>query len=263
MSILLAFFGFTLLSAGVVLTKAGSPWMKRNGRKESGFYRYLAIWLSGLLLYNLAMIPNGIASKTLPPHIVSAISGWGIIVIIILSYFFLKEKVFLSDLIYSIMIIAGIIILNVAEKPAEVEHLDKTAFYILLSIPFLILLPALIKNIGFKVKTVLFSIFAGCLGGFTLVIMNIVVKEHGYDIISYFSTPYPYLYMLAGFSAFIALQLAMRWGDMMVVGPLQNSFIIIYPVICSYFVSHSDLGVFQIAALVVIVYSCIAILKKH
>jgi multidrug transporter EmrE-like cation transporter len=262
-SILLALLGFTLLSTGNVLTKAGSPWMKWQGRKDGRFRRYLAIWLTGLVSYNLSLIPNGMASKTLPPHIISAISGWEIIVIITLSYFFLKENIFVSDLIYSTIIVSCIFALSIVEKPTPVEHVDKIAFYILLSIPFLFVMPVLLKNIGVKPKTVLFSIFAGCSGGFTLVIMNVVVKEYGYNIMSYFSTPYPYLFVFSATAAFIALQLAIRWGDMMLVGPIQNSFIIIYPVICSYFMFNSKLGIIQIATIVIIIYSCIAILRKH
>jgi len=262
-SILLALLGFTLLSTGNVLTKAGSLWIKWQGRRDGEFRRYLAIWLTGLVLCNLSLIPNGMASKILPPHIVSAISGWEIIVMIVLSHFLLKEKIFTSDLIYSIIIVSCIFALSIVGRPVPVEHIDKTAFYILLSIPFLLVIHVLFKGIGVKPKTILLSIFAGCLGGFSLVIMNVVVKEYGYNIGNYFSTPYPYLFAFSATAAFIAVQLAMRWGDMMLVGPLLNSFIIIYPVICSYFVFNSKLGIIQIIIIAAIIYSCIAILKKH
>jgi multidrug transporter EmrE-like cation transporter len=262
-SILLALFGFTLFSTGIVLTKAGSPWMKWQGQKDSNYRRYLAIWFAGFALYNLALIPNGMASQNLPPHIISAISGWGITVIVFLSHFFLKEKIHVSDYIYSMIIIASIFILNIAEKPTAVTQIDKPAFYLLFLIPFLLVIPAFLKQINVKMKSVLYSVYAGCASGFALVILNIVVKEYGYDLVNYFGTPYPYLFIFSGTAAFVALQLAIKYGDMMLVGPLQNSFAIIYPTISSYFVFSSKFNIIQIAAIIAIVYACIAILRKH
>lgn len=262
-SILLALLGFTIFSTGIVLTKAGSPWMKWQGQKDQKYRRYLAIWFAGFALYNLALIPNGIASKNLPPHIISAISGWGITVIVFLSYFLLKEKIHASDFIYSAIIIASIFILNMAEKPKPVETIDKTAFYILFLIPFLLVIPTFFKKINVKIKSALYSVYAGCASGFALVILNIVVKEYGYDILNYFATPYPYLFIFSGTAAFVALQLAIKYGDMMLVGPLQNSFAIIYPTISSFFIFSSNFNIIQIAAILAIVYACIAILRKH
>lgn len=261
--VLLAFLGFTIFSSGIVLTKAGSPWLKWQGKKTGIYRRYLTLWLIGFALYNLALIPNGMASRTIPPYIVSAISGWGIIVIIILSHFLLKEKIFISDFVYSAMIVAGIVTLNLAQKPVPSEQVDQAAFYIFLVLPFLLFIPAVFRKTSGKPRAVLFASFSGCISGFSLVIMNVVVKQSGFDILSYFNTPYPYLFVSSGTVAFIALQMAMRWGDMMLVGPLQNSLTIIYPVICSYFIFQSRLSAIQIGAIVVIVYSCISIMKKH
>lgn len=262
-SFFLAFFGFTVFSSGIVLMKAGSPCLKWPGKKDGRFLKYLAWWLAGLAFYNLAVIPNGMASRGLPPYIVSAISGWGLVVIIVLSHFLLKEKIFLSDLIYSIIIVSGIVTLNLAEKPGPVAPINQTAFFILLALPFPLLIPVLFKQIGSKPRAVLLAVISGCVGGFSLVIMNVVVKQLGFAILSYLHTPYPYLYLAVGLVAFLTLQLAMRWGDMMLVGPLQNSVAIIYPVICSYFIFQSALSAIQLAAIALIVFACFAIMKKH
>lgn len=262
-SILLSLAGFSIFSAGVVLTKAGGGWLKWHGKKDRSYLKSLLIWLAGVLLYNVAVIPNAIASKTLPPHIISAISGFGITVMVILSYFLLKEKLFATDFIFSFIMVAGIFTLSVIDRPAASATINQTAFYIMLVLPFLLLLPLLLKSPGNKPRAVLLSIFSGSTGGFSLVVMNVVIKSLGYNIFSYFDTPFPYLYLLSGLVSFVALQLAMRKGEMILVGPLQTSLMILYPVACSYFIFGSSLSLIQLAIIAVIIYACIAILRKH
>ena len=262
-SIILAFAGFTLFSAGIVLMKAGSPWLKWQGIKNGRFHKTLAIWAAGFALYNLALIPNIMASKALPAYLISAISGWGIVVIVLLSAWLLKEQIYAADYLYAALIVAGIFVLNISEKAAVIGQIDKPAFYGLFALPFLLLLPALFKNVAVKAKAVLFSVFSGCVVGFSFVILNVVTKEYGFDVLRYFGTPYPYLFISSGIISFFALQLAMRWGKMMLVGPLQNSLTIIYPAICSYLIFNVRLSIVQIASIIVIVFSCLAILKKH
>ncbi len=261
----LALLGFTLLSSGVVLTKAGAPFMqwKDRGPRDARFYRYLATWLVGFALYNVAIIPNGMASDALPPHVVSAISGWGIPVMVFLSSVLLKERLYRSDFLYSAGIVAGIAILNLAEAPADVLQIDKTALYVLLALPFLLLVPVPFRAVPHKAKAILLASAAGCIGGFALVLVNVAVKEFGFDPAGWFGSPYPYLFMSTGTVAFVSLQLAMRWGNMMLVGPINNSLIILYPALCSVLVYDASLGALQLLAIALIVASCVMILRKH
>ena len=262
-SILLSLMGFSIFSAGIVLTKAGGGWLKWQGKRDRFFLKSLLVWLTGVLLYNVAVIPNAIASKTLPPHIISAISGFGITVMVILSFFLLKEKLFASDFIFSFIMVAGIFALSILDRSSASVKFNQTAFYIMLVLPFLLFLPLMFKKLGNKPRAVILSIFSGCSGGFSLVIMNVVIKSLGYNIFSYFDTPYPYLYILSGLMSFVALQLAMRRGEMILVGPLQTSLMILYPAACSYFIFGSSLSLIQLAMIAVIIYACIAILRKH
>ncbi len=262
-SILLSLLGFTIFSTGIVLTKAGGAWTKWTGKKSSAFYKSIGIWILGFILYNSGAIPNAIASQSLPPHIISAISGWGITVIVLLSFLLLKEKLYVSDFIFSFTMIAGIFFLSLLDQTAKTSTIDQTAFYILLAIPIVLIIPGLIGKIGRKPQTIILSIVAGSAGGFGLVIMNVVVKSLGFDIFSYFDTPYPYLYLVCGVLQFVALQLAMRHGTMIEIGPLQNALMILYPVACSYFIFGANLGIIQLGMIAVIVFSCVMILRKH
>jgi multidrug transporter EmrE-like cation transporter len=262
-SVLLALFGFTVFSTGIVLTKAGGAWLKWPGKKTGGFYKALAIWLFGFIAYNAAAIPNAVASKALPPYIISAISGWGIIVIVVMSYLILKEKLFLSDYVNAALIVAAIVTLSLLDKAGVAHEINQTAFYVMLALPLLLLVPLVFQGLSGKWRAVLLAIFAGSAGGLALVIMNVVVKRLGYDLFSYFGTPYPYLYVLVGVAQFVSLQVAMRHGSMIVVGPLQNALMILYPLACAYFIFGSSLSVIQLLMIALIVFCSVSTLRKH
>jgi multidrug transporter EmrE-like cation transporter len=262
-SVLLALFGFTVFSTGIVLTKAGGAWLKWKGKKTGVYYKALAVWLLGFIAYNASAIPNAVASKALPPYIISAISGWGIVVIVIMSYLILKEKLFISDYVNATLMVAAIIALSLLDKAAAANAINQTAFYVMLALPLLLLVPLVFKSLTGKLRAILLAIFAGSTGGLALVIMNVVVKSLGYNLFSYFGTPYPYLYVLVGVAQFVTLQMAMRHGSMILVGPLQNALMILYPLACSYFIFGASLGVIQLLMIALIVFCSVAILRKH
>lgn len=263
-SVLMAFSGFTIQSAGLVMTKAGASWMKWPGKKDARFRRSLGIWLLGFLFYNSAFIFTGLASRTLPPHIVSAISGWGVPVMVILSHLLLNEAIYRSDFLYAGGIVAGIALLSLFERQAPGTAIDLRAFYILMLAPLPLLLPAALpRMVSIRTRTVFLAVFAGSLSGFTLVIMNVMVKTCGANLADCLRSPYPYLFVLVGTASFVALQMALRLGDMIVVGPLQNAFLIIYPAFCSWLVFGSRLGIVQIAGIAAILLFCLAILRQH
>jgi drug/metabolite transporter (DMT)-like permease len=262
-SILLAMLGYSVYSAGIVLTKSGGAWLKWPGRKNIAFARSLLIWLFGFILYNLSVIPTGIASGVLPPHIISAISGWGIPVIVLLSYLLLKEKLYRTDILFSLVMFAGIVVLSLFDQTPPAIRVNQTAFAVLLALPLLILPPLLFRKVGNKVQTILLATFAGCTGGMMIVIMNLVVKTLGFNIFAYLGSPWPYLYILCGILQFVSLQVALRKGEMILVGPLQNGLMILYPVASSYFVFGVRLHPVQLIMIAVIVFSGVSIMRKH
>jgi drug/metabolite transporter (DMT)-like permease len=71
------------------------------------------------------------------------------------------------------------------------------------------------------------------------------------------------LYLFFSLAAFVTLQVAYKLGQMMTVGPIQYSAVIIYPALCSFLVFGKHINLVQIAAILVIIYSVIAILRKH
>lgn len=264
-NVLLSMLGFSVFSAGIVLTKAGGAWLKWPGPKDRSYFKALGLWLLGFLLYNAAVVPNMIASRDLPPHIISAVSGWGIPAVVLLSAWLLKEKLFASDLVNALVMFAAIIIMSLSDRTGTAAAINQTAFYVLLFLPLALLLPLPFLRTGksARPRAILLAIFAGCAGGLALVTMNIVVKSLGYDIFSYLDSPWPYIYILVSIAQFAGMQLAMRLGSMIVVGPLQYALMIIYPAAASYFVFQANLGLIQLLMIGVIVVACLLIMRKH
>jgi multidrug transporter EmrE-like cation transporter len=94
--------------------------------------------------FTFLQLPTVAASKVLSPEAVSAISGLGIVIIILLSYFFLKEKLYVSDIVFAIIIVICIYIICSLEQSKPITYLNITTFYILTFSPFLLLIPAVL-----------------------------------------------------------------------------------------------------------------------
>jgi multidrug transporter EmrE-like cation transporter len=262
--VLLALFGITIYSAGVILQKRGSGWMVWKERINRRFALTFSVWLTGMLFsYAVSTFPIGIASKSLPPHIISAVTGWSIVVVVFLSSLFLREKLHVSDIIYSIVIVGCIVLMSSFRQASEDWHMDMRNLYLLLVLPFLLLIPVPLKLTGKKQKAILLSIFSGFLGGLTIVFMNILVKESGGSIENIVGSVHLYIYFAAGAASVAAKQAAYRLGDVILVTPLQTAFSMIYPLLCSYLLCDTSIAPAQILLLLFIVLACWGIQRKR
>ncbi|MCP5103511.1 MAG: hypothetical protein GY950_09040, partial [bacterium] len=118
LSIFMALIAYSAVSTGFVLMKMGIDWMGWKGKRDKVFYKKFFIWVTGFIIMNIYGVPSAIALKQLPPHIVAAFAGWGIVVLVFLSHFLLKETLFKTDFVFSFLIVAGIFLLNFFEKPS-------------------------------------------------------------------------------------------------------------------------------------------------
>lgn len=264
LSILLGLFGMTLYSTGVIMQKKGSVWMARDAKKDKKYAGMLGLWLLGIIVsYVISAFPTGAASKDLPSYIVSAMSGWSILVIVFFSCLFLKEKLYATDILYAIIIMGCIIVISVFSKSEEVLNFDFKQLYYLLFVPFIIIIPVFFKTVKNKYKTILLSIFSGILGGLVIVFMNILVKESGGSIDEIIRSSYIYIYFMAGIASKAAIQAAYRFGDVILITPLQTSLSIMYPILCSYFLLNSNITAVQAVSILLIVICCWGILKRR
>lgn len=264
LSILLGLFGMTLYSTGVIMQKKGSVWMAWNERKNNKFVKMLGLWLFGIILsYVISAFPTGAASKDLPSYVISAMTGWSILIIVFFSCLFLKEKLYSSDIFYAFIIIGCIIVMSIFSNTAETLDFNFRQLYYLLFVPFIIIVPVFFKTVKNKHKTILLSIFSGISGGLVIVFMNILVKESGGSISEIISSPYIYIYFMAGIASKAAIQAAYRFGDVILITPLQTSLSIMYPIMCSYFLLNSHISAVQAVSIVLIVICCWGILKRR
>jgi multidrug transporter EmrE-like cation transporter len=263
LSVPLAVLAYTLLSTGLVLQKKGIGWIGTKGEKDGHFYRDLFTWISGFGLMNLYIVPNAAALRFLAPHIVAAMAGWGVIVLVALSSRLLKERIYRSDAVYTALIVAAIILLNLLER-TETEAAIRTSFMAAAAaFPLLIGAAAALRVFRPGIRSILFAWASGLSTGMIIVTMKGLVAAYGFEIPAYFSSPYLYLYLIFSLVAFITLQASYRLGDMMAVGPVQYTAAIFYPVLCSVAIFGNRLHLLQWASLLWLAAAVIGILSRR
>jgi len=266
-NIILALIGILLHSIGILLQKKGANGLKFKdfkNIKNISLSSDLLIWVAGLCLaYNISIFPTAIASKELSPEVVSAISGLGIVFIIILSHFFLKEKLHKWDIPFSIIIAFFIFVICISQQNEPIKYVDNTVLYILTFSPFLLFIPVFSEKLTSKIKALLCSSLSGLTGGVAYVILNIAMKNSGSSFTSIFSSIYIYEYIIIGFISGAFLQVAYKFGDIKHIVPIQMSLTVIYPLICSYFIFHKSISIVQDLSILIIATCCWIISIKH
>lgn len=263
MSIALAILAYALLSIGFVLMKKGINWIGFKGKKEAVFFRDLFTWIAGFLLSNLYIVPSTIALKQLDPHIVAAMAGWGVVVLVVLSHVILRERLFRSDLFFTFLIFSSIILLNIFEYQELENNYNRTATAIMACLPFLLFIGGSFKFLSRKIRTIIFAGVSGLATGMILVTMKILVSQYGLNVPEYFSSPILYLYLLFSLTAFVSMQIAYKLGTMLLAGPVQYSAGIIYPLLCSGLIFENRLHSIQYLAVAAMILGVIALLKKR
>lgn len=262
--IFMALTAYTMLSLGFVLQKKGISWMGWKQQKSGLYYKNLALWVVGFLVMNIYGVPSAIALKSLPPHIVAAFAGWGIVMLVLFSRIFLGEKIFKSDCFYASAIVLGIFLLGYFEPRTEsAPGFDALSLVLLVVFPVLLFFFTLPGRLSKRLKTVFYAAVCGMTAGLMVVSLRLLVIRHGYDVGLYFSSVFLYLYIFCALLSLVSLQLALKSGAMIAVGPVQYAANIIYPVFATLLVFSQPLHLVQVAAIALIVYSVTALLKKH
>lgn len=265
LSVLMALTAYTMLSLGFVMQKKGITWIGWKGAKNRVFYRNLSVWVGGFVIMNIYGVPSAVALKTLPAHIVSAFAGWGIIMLVVFSFLILKEKITQWDYFYFFMIVIGIFLLGMFEQGAKqrLEQVDSLGLGFMCVVPVLIFAGMLPRVWSKQIKTAGYAAVSGMCAGLMVVSLGLLVLQYGYRIALYPKSIYVYLYIVAALMSLTGLQLALKNGDMIAIGPMQYGMTIIYPVLGNLIVFHRMIHVIQIIAVAIIVFSVIKILKNH
>lgn len=267
LSIFMAATAYSLMSLGFVLQKKGIQWLGWKGPKNKIFYSNLSIWIAGFIVLNTFPLPSAIALKNLPPYIVSAFAGWGIIMLVFFSFLLLKENLYKTDYLFSLVVVLGILLLNFFEKSHGLNPSTNTprdwGLAILCVVPIILFFTGLFIVRTPKVKTWIFASMSGMFAGLLVIALRLLVVKFGYDVSLYLSSFYSYLYLASASLSFIGLQLALKNGSMIVAGPVQYSNTIIYPVFAALLVFQRAIHPVQVFGIVLIVFGVVSILKKH
>lgn len=196
-AIFMALTAYTLLSIGIVLMKKGVACFGWKGKKDRHFYSHLSTWIAGFIIMNLNGVPNAVALKTLPPHIVSASAGWGIIILVLFSFRVLKEKIYKSDFFFALLIVAGIFVLNYFEKShTGKDLLSFTRLLIVSILPFFLLPLVFFASRSNKLKTIIYAAVSGLSSGLMVVFLKMLMVTYGFQVARFFGSIYLYLYIL-------------------------------------------------------------------
>lgn len=233
MPLLTALF-FTLcahgaLGAGNVLMKKGIGWLGPKENRQDHFRRDFLYWLMGFLILNSSGVFMALAVKGLSPHLVTAFAGFGILVMILLARAILREPLYQGDFIGSGLIILSLLILGLVIKPELTDIWQAPSAWglgIILTTPILFLLAGILKP---KISARSLALCSGQSSGIMVILLKILVARHGYAIDAYFTSVFAYLYLFFAILALVSLQLALKKGPMMLVGPLQYGSIILFP----------------------------------
>lgn len=262
-SLLLSGIAYTILLAGFVLEKKGIAWIGFKGKKDSPYYRDLAVWSLGFILVNLYIVPNTVALKALSPHVAASVAGWGVAVMVFLSWVLLGERLYRADFLDTGLMAGAIAALNLFDRRSSGTVIRASFMIVASAVPFLLLALSWLRPFSRRYRAVFLAAVSGLCTGMITVAMKALVSLHGFEIKAYFGSPYLYLYLAFSVSAFISLQLAFKAGDMMLAGPAQYSATIIYPVVCSAPVFAARIHPLQPAAILVIVILAVRILRRH
>lgn len=262
--ILWALAGSSMGAIGMVCQKKGIRWMDMRKSKQAGLSKYFFIWLAGILTsYVLSAYPNSIASNALPPHIITAMAGWEIVVIVFLSWVFLKERMYKTDGLYALLIVGCTAVLGVRTRPAEYMQEQKLWRILVFLIPVVFLFPLLNKRLTAKTKVAFFAIYSGCMGGLALVYFNILVRAIFAHGLKGLPIGILALYLLSAVLGLIGEQTSYRIGEMTVVASIRLSLYIVYPIFCSMLLYKSSIDVIQLMAIAVIIFACYGIYRKR
>lgn len=258
---LLAALAYVLLAAGLVLMKKGIGWFGLGLPKDAVRRRDLGIWTAGFLLSNAYIVPLTLSLRTLPPHVVAAFAGLGVVVMVFLSRTWLGERLRPSDAFYAGAMGVAIAVLSLSAKTGAGGAGNALRLAVAAAVPLLLLAAGSFRRAAGRHRAVLLAAVSGISTGMIVVLMRILVQAFGIRVGAYFGSPYLYLYLVFSLLAFVTLQFAYRLDSLLRTGPVQYGASILYPAFCSAFVFGNPILPLQAAAIVAIVLAAAGILR--
>lgn len=263
-AVIMAALAYLSVSAGLVLMKKGIDWLGWKRDKNSEYYRNMVIWITGFIVMNIYGVPSAIALKVLPAHVVSAFAGWGIVAVILLSAWLLKEKIVLREMFYSSVIVVSITMINLLkeESTAFSDKPEYSGLFVVALLP-LLLIPLNRFFDSRRVQAVAWAVVAGSSAGLMVIFLKLLVTDRGYNIAEYFSSGWLWLYIFYALLSLVAIQMACKKGEMVEIGPVQYSANILWPLVAAALVFNEAISYIQYLLFLMVIGAVFMILRKR
>ena len=265
-----AVLGYFCTSLGFVLQKKGIGWLGFQGRKGPGYYRDLWTWGIGFALLNLAVLPNYLSLGVLNAYIVNAISGLNIVFMIFLSRWILNEPLHPQDYLYTLIMCAAIVGINLADgSGASVSTIQADFAYLAAAIPvgslfiwFLLRVAKVLRPTS-GLQALWLAPASGSMSGLMITYMKILQLERGTQLLSYLGSPYLYCFFTVSALSMVAIQMAYRMGSMILVCPAQFATTVFYPILAAYPIFSLPVNPVQVVCFIAIVTTVVLMVKDH
>ncbi len=229
---------------------------KKKSFKEKG--KKPLIYIIGMALNNTVFIWQMLGTQYSTASVYSSMFGLGLIILMLYSYFVLKEQISSRSALGIVLIIIGTTFVGVIQilEPPTTENVLFMNFIILCAIIFIFffVLIAIFKKTILAVSFI-FGLVSGSLGAIDNVFKRIGLKAGFSEIFNISTFPIFMLSFLIGFCALVVTQFGFAKGaDASKLVPISNSFYIITPI---YFeliiVLGASISIFKILAIIVII----------
>lgn len=253
LAITFGIISYSLVNIGLALQKKGATLLPKI--EKTSFWLNLKnffsnkFWLVGILCTNISFVFLAIAMNQGPLSIVAPMQGVGLTVLLIFSFFYLKEKITIWEVIGIITIIVGIVILGVTKSPSETTYSIFEINQLFLqtkSIVFLCVLSTLVFTSvifsvlrKFQFASIIFGLGGGILSGlgaiFTKAYMSAIdFSNFSSSIIFAFKQWIWWLFFLImliyNILSEVSPQIAYQKGKVVLVAPLFAVMALIIPV---------------------------------
>lgn len=205
-------------------------------------------WIFGYVLNSISVILNSVALALAALSIIQPLYGFGLIVLVVFSHFYLKEKITRIDIIGVLIGIGGIIVIGLtAVQPETLSYTDLlTKFFDIRGIIFLgvslgiaiilyLISEKITKNISVILLTVSSSIWTATSFLFYKAIAS-AVRDLGF-VAAFFGVGWLYTWSFIGLIALVSsiglvmLNIAYQNGQCVIVVPIWSSLQVVLPIL--------------------------------
>lgn len=260
LGILLAIVGSTNLNVGKAIQKwkvrVWGHWphvFAREHRKD------MIIWCLGTCLTASATVLYSLALQhTYKSSTVSALTGIGIIGLVLFAHYVIKERVGRQELWGAALVLAGTGVMGIFAKDPEPQQFSVPGFtssaIVMLGI---VVVGAVVSWRTRKFFGVAWGALPGVILGIAVILGDMALVAADNSFTGQLKTPYPYIAMGGGLVAIVVTQMAFWRARALVVVPTVNSMMIVTPVILEYFTFGFSLKLGAYVGVLIIVFGVV------